>query len=102
MQCSEGDKRKEYEENRAGGRGSSSQGFWSRVWLSSHRPQEQGGTLHLSTISLPGATSEGAAVGLRYLLPGCSQPGEERSCSHEDTAILSHLPTARLPPPLLS
>lgn len=70
-------------------------------------PGEQGGgTLHLSTRSLApcrGATSEGVAVRLRNLLPECShQAGRTRLLQPWGrAAILSHLPTACLLPPLL-
>lgn len=68
--------------------------------------ENKGGTLHLSTISLApcrGATSEGVAARLRNLLPECShQAGRTKLLQPWGRpAILSHLPTACLPPPLL-
>lgn len=88
-----GDQQKECE-NRAG-----SEGQLRKVLEFGFHPRSKG-ELHRNTVFLPGAPSKGGGCQPEIFFP-CSRPGERSSCRREDAAILSHLPTARLPPRLL-
>lgn len=77
-----GDQRKDYEGNRPEGRGQLIKVPEFEVWLSSHRPLKQRGTLHLNMIS-----QRGGGCRAEKFLPECSRPREQSSCSREDTLL---------------